>query len=181
MLFNTMFYTLEMYIHVSLGDISASHQIYPMKYLLPFFFLSILLNNCTNTEPVNKEESSFTLSSKTAELYRIVGEKHDTAMLLMKEIGIGQSRLRIKLNTLEENNPQKDTILDLLLALSKADDAMMNWMREFKNTDLDEDMYEVMKEEEIMYYLKQEEVKIEKVHQLMLKSIDDAFSFMKVE
>ncbi len=152
-----------------------------MKYLLPFFFLSVLLNNCTNTEPVNKEESSFSLSSKTAELYRIVGEKHDTAMLLMKEIGIGQNRLRIKISNLEEGSLQKDTILDLLLELRKADDAMMNWMREFKNTDLNEDMYKAMKEEEIMDYLKQEELKIENVHQKMLKSIDDAFSFLNVE
>jgi hypothetical protein len=152
-----------------------------MKYLLPLLCSLFLFNNCSNTEPVNEQESNFSLSSQTAELYRIVGEKHDTAMLLMKEIGIGQSRLRIKLNTLEEHNPQKDTILDLLLALNKADEAMMNWMRGFKNTDLDEDMYEAMKEEQIMYYLKQEEVKIEKVHQAMLKSIDAAISFLKVE
>ena len=152
-----------------------------MKYLLPLLFLLVLLNNCTTTEPVNEQESNFSLSPQTAELYRIVGEKHDTAMLLMKEIGIGQSRLRVKINMLEDNSSQKDTILDLLLALSKADDAMMNWMREFKNTDLDEDMYKAMQEEEIMYYLKQEEVKIEKVHQAMLKSIDDVLSFLNLK
>ena len=152
-----------------------------MKFLLPFLLLVVMLNSCTDTEPVNEEEINFSLSSQAAELYGIVGEKHDKAMLLMKEIGGGQNRLRIKIKTLEEKNPQKDTILDLLLALNKADDAMMNWMREFKNTDLHEDMYKAMKEEEIMYYLQQEEVKIENVHQAMLKSIDDALSFLNVE
>ena len=85
------------------------------------------------------------------------------------------------INSEEENEPKKDTILDLLLALNKADDAMMNWMREFKNTDFNEDMYKSMKEEEIMDYLKLEEVKIEKVHRQMLNSIRAAFSFLKLK
>ncbi|MCH2022431.1 MAG: hypothetical protein MK207_08140 [Saprospiraceae bacterium] len=151
-----------------------------MKFLILLLFFLVLLINCTNTHPTNENQSVFSLSVEAAELYKIVGEKHDTAMLLMKEIGLGTSRLRIKLNNLEENNPQKDTILNLLLLLKKADDGMMNWMREFKNTDLNEDMYKAMKQEEIMNYLRQEEIKIEKVHLDMLKSIKDASSFLNM-
>ena len=144
-----------------------------MKYLLSLLCFSILFFNCNSNNNEKEQNDSFYLSPAAEHLYSVVGEKHDTAMLLMKDIGNAQYKLRNSLNETVDSL-QKKKILDLLLALKKADDAMMNWMREFKNKDLDEDMYKSMTEAEIVNYLSKEEVKIEAVHQQMLKSIADA-------
>lgn len=146
-----------------------------LSIFIPIVFL--LSCNQDNNSPV-VQETTFTLSSEAAELYRIVGEKHDTAMLLMGSIGGMQSALRLQLGQIKEDNAQKDSILMLLSALKKADDGMMNWMREFKNTDLNEDEYKAMSQEAIMSYLKSEETKIEQVHQDMLNSIANSKKFL---
>ena len=114
----------------------------------------------------------FKLSDAMDALYTTVGEKHDVAMLLMKDIEIVRSKLRIQLKRTKEE-AKKERILNLLTALKKADDGMMTWMREFKNTDLNDEEYKAMSEAEIEAYLKEEEVKIEQVHQDMLSSIKD--------
>jgi hypothetical protein len=144
-----------------------------MKYLLILTSFSILFFNCNSSNNEKEQNNAFSLSPVAEHLYSVVGEKHDTAMLLMKDIGNARHTLRNSLNE-QVDSLQKLKILDLLLALKKADDAMMNWMREFKNTDLDEDMYKSMSEAEIVNYLSNEEVKIEAVQQQMLKSIAQA-------
>lgn len=150
-----------------------------MKYLL-LLITSLLLISCTDYEPKKKvEEDTWKLSTDAAELYQIVGEKHDTAMLLMGNIEGTRSKLRVEMKTLDIDSLQKDSILNLLTALKKADDGMMNWMHEFKNTELNEAEYKAMSETEILKYLKEEERKIEEVHLDMLESIKDGNAFLE--
>lgn len=150
-----------------------------MKNIALSIFIPILfLCSCNQNTPIVSPETAFLLPPEASELYRIVGEKHDTAMSLMGNIEGLQSALRLKLGQTKEDNSQKDSVLTLLSALKKADDGMMDWMRGFKNTDLNEDEYKAMSIEEIMAYLKSEETKIEQVHQDMLNSIANSKKFL---
>jgi hypothetical protein len=63
--------------------------------------------------------------------------------------------------------------------LKKADDGMMNWMHEFKSTELNEAEYKAMSEAAILTYLKGEEEKIEQVHIDMLESIKNGKAFLE--
>ncbi|WMX17314.1 MULTISPECIES: hypothetical protein [unclassified Aureispira] len=150
-----------------------------MKYLI-LLIISFLLVSCSNPEPSKKiEKETWKLNEDAATLYQVVGEKHDTAMLLMTDIEATRSQLRLRMKTAEIDSLKKDTILNLLTALKKADDGMMNWMHEFKSTELNEEEYKKMSETDIMTYLKDEEQKIEQVHIDMLESIKDGKAFLK--
>ncbi len=150
-----------------------------MKYLI-LLIISFLLVSCSNPEPSKKiEKETWKLNEDAATLYQVVGEKHDTAMLLMTDIEATRSQLRLRMKTAEIDSLKKDTILNLLTALKKADDGMMNWMHEFKSTELNEEEYKKMSEADIMTYLKDEEQKIEQVHIDMLESIKNGKAFLK--
>jgi len=149
-----------------------------MKYTILLLSVLLLMNSCGDTKPKEQEVTEFSLSTEAGNLYEIVGAKHDTAMLLMKDIGKAQNALRGKLKGIEGSSPEKDSILNLLTALKKADDAMMTWMREFKNVLMDEAHYQAMSEEGIMAYLREEERKIEQVHVDMINSIEGGENFL---
>lgn len=150
-----------------------------MKCLI-LLIISFLLVSCSNPEPSKKiEKETWKLNEDAATLYQVVGEKHDTAMLLMTDIEATRSQLRLRMKTAEIDSLKKDTILNLLTALKKADDGMMNWMHEFKSTELNEEEYKKMSEADIMTYLKDEEQKIEQVHIDMLESIKNGKAFLK--
>lgn len=141
---------------------------------------SVLLVACADygsKEKIKKE--AWKLPDAAVELYQIVGEKHDTAMLLMSDIEAARSKLRLAMKTANIDSLRKDSILTLLTALKKADEGMMTWMHEFKSTELNEDEYKTMSEADIMAYLKDEEQKIEKVHVDMLESIKNGNSFLE--
>ncbi len=139
------------------------------QFLLILGFFSVFFS-CTNSQKTIEIEA-FELSEKAANLYQIVGEKHDTAMLLMKDIAKVQSRLRRLIEKNARSKAIEEQCLEKLTPLAKADKAMMDWMSQFKSTVLHEDFYKNATEEEILDYLKEEEIKIEQVHQTMLKSI----------
>lgn len=159
-----------------------------MKEIVYVLSLSILVwgmwscgdSNAPKTVEVVEDET-FELSPEAAILYDTVGAKHDTAMLLMGAIGKTQSKLRLQLKSMEEGDEKRAQVLDLLTALKKADDGMMNWMREFKSTELNDDEYKTMSNEEIMAYLKEEEKKIEQVHVDMLNSIAAGKAYLNVQ
>jgi hypothetical protein len=149
-----------------------------MKYLL-FLITSLFLISCTNSGSKNKlEQEIWELPADAANLYQIVGEKHDTAMLLMSKIEGARSKLRVAMKVEGVDSLQKDSILNLLTTLKKADDGMMNWMHEFKSTELNEKDYKAMSEADIIAYLKEEEEKIEQVHVDMLESIKNGKAFL---
>lgn len=150
-----------------------------IKYLCWMCLISpLFLVSCEEPKTVEKTEVvAFKLSNEAEDLYKIVGDKHDVAMKLMGDIERTKSTLRLKMQNLEAG-VQKDSILDLLTELKKADDGMMDWMREFKSTELNEEDYKEMSEEQIMGYLKEEEQKIEQVHKDMLSSIANGKKFL---
>lgn len=141
---------------------------------------SLVLISCVNNESKKKvKEETWELSADAANLYQIVGEKHDTAMLLMSNIEGVRNKLRAEMKVEGIDKLQKDAILDLLTALKKADDGMMNWMHQFKSTELDEAEYKEMSEAAILAYLKEEEAKIEQVHIDMVESIKSGNAFLE--
>ncbi|MFT5646383.1 MAG: hypothetical protein ACI976_001064 [Aureispira sp.] len=150
-----------------------------MKYLL-LMTTSLFLISCVNNGSKKKvEEETWKLSADAANLYQVVGEKHDTAMLLMSNIEGARNKLRVEMKVEGIDKLQKDSILDLLMALKKADDGMMNWMHQFKNTELNEAEYKRMSEAAILAYLKEEEAKIEQVHIDMVESIKNGNAFLE--
>lgn len=150
-----------------------------MKYLL-LMITSLVLISCVNNESKKKiKAETWELSADAANLYQVVGEKHDTAMLLMSNIEGVRNKLRLEMKVEGIDKLQKDSILDLLTALKKADDGMMNWMHQFKSTELDEAEYKEMSEAAILAYLKEEEAKIEQVHIDMVESIKSGNAFLE--
>jgi len=149
-----------------------------MKCLLPLLITSLLLISCVDSESNKKIEKEWKLSVDATTLYQIVGEKHDTAMLLMSDIERAKNKLRLEMKAVDIDRLRKDSILNLLTKLKKADDGMMNWMHEFKNTVLNEAEYKAMSEAEILSYLKEEEQKIETVHIDMEESIKEGNAFL---
>lgn len=135
-------------------------------------FIGIVVWSCDSPPSENKIEQvtkEYQLPGKMAELYTIVGAKHDTAMLLMGDIRRTQQALRSVLS--EQKGLAKEKVLDALTALQRADDGMMTWMHEFKSTELNEEEYQALSEAEIKAYLEKEEKKIEQVHVDMTTSI----------
>jgi hypothetical protein len=149
-----------------------------MKFTILLLFVLVLMGSCGDRKPEEQEVTGFSLSTAAADLYQVVGDKHDTAMLLMKGIGKAQNTLRGKLKKIEGSSPAKDSILNLLTALKKGDDGMMDWMREFKNVLMDDEHYKAKSEDEIMAYLREEDRKIEQVHIDMINSIEGGENFL---
>lgn len=157
-----------------------THKKKKMKYLL-FLITSLLLISCTDNKSKAKiQKETWELSTDAADLYQIVGAKHDTAMLLMSNIEGVRSKLRVAMKVSDIDSVRKDSILTLLTALKKADDGMMNWMHQFKSTELNEKEYKRMTEAVVMRYLKEEEEKIEQVHLDMLESIKNGKAFLGI-
>lgn len=150
-----------------------------MRYLL-LLITSCLLISCSDNQTKKKPvEETWKLPTEAAELYKVVGVKHDDAMLLMSDIEGARSKLRVEMKMANVDSLRKDSILTLLTALKKADDGMMNWMHEFKSTELNEDEYKKMSEAEILTYLKEEEAKIEQIHLDMSASVDNGNAFLE--
>lgn len=150
-----------------------------MRYLL-LLITSLCVMSCANNQlNENPKDETWELPLEAANLYQIVGEKHDTAMLLMSNIEGTRSKLRIQMKMEGVDSLRKDSILTFLTELKKADDGMMNWMHEFKNTELNEAEYKKMSESAILAYLKEEEAKIEQVHLDMLESIKNGNDFLE--
>jgi hypothetical protein len=150
-----------------------------MRYLL-LLITSLCLISCANNQLKEKPKNeTWELPSDAGDLYQIVGEKHDTAMLLMSNIEGTRNKLRVQMKVEGIDSLRKDSILTLLTELKKADDGMMNWMHEFKSTELNEEEYKQMLEATILTYLKKEEAKIEQVHLDMLESIKNGNDFLE--
>jgi hypothetical protein len=138
------------------------------------FFFCLCFYACTTASNDKEQPSEPLLRADNQSRYDTVGAKHDTAMLLMKEIASCQYRLRnsLELAKKEGSSAQKEVILEGLLALQKAEDAMMGWMRAFKGVDLEEAFYKNQTEKAVLHYLQEEEIKIEQVHRQMKASIE---------
>ncbi len=98
---------------------------------------------------------------------------HDEVMPKMGEIHKLKKQLKKELkNNLEEVSEKRSKILQHMTALDDADEGMMNWMAEYKKlSKLEED-------QDPMSYYQAEQVKIDKVRDDMLSSIENAKLFL---
>lgn len=154
-----------------------------MQKIIAFLFGLILILTACKTEKTKNssaktaaEEANSILSPESDSLYQLVIVKHDEVMPKTADIARLQEKLRKALAVLGKGpkTPERDTILTMLSRLEQADEAMMQWMRDFKSVEVHEDHYEGLPETEILYYLKEEETKIDDVAAKMLSSIATA-------
>lgn len=148
-----------------------------------YFGILIVLMNilvaCTNTTSKETTDTATTtyLSDQAQILYTEVGAVHDTAMVLMGPLERTQMSIR---KTFEYVNDEvKEMGLQRLTDLTKAGEAMMDWMHEFKGIELYEEDYKVMTEEEILKYLNQEKVAMEQIDQQMRSAIQEGRAYLQ--
>lgn len=128
------------------------------KPILLLSFAFALLTGC-NTGPSAKEQKT--------ELQQHVMAVHDTAMADMGQIFKLRKSLRALRDTLATQQTDSATLLLLqqhITGLNHADEAMMNWMRNYKAPD-------TLQHEQAMQYLNQELQKIERVKTTMDSTI----------
>lgn len=140
------------------------------------------LSACTSTPDqettINESaEPTLELPAKAAALYQEVGATHDTAMLLMAPLERTQIRLRRTLDYLNEQ--EKKIALALLTDLKKAEEGMMDWMHNFKSTELNEEEYRVMSEVEMTDYLKAQNEDMLLIDSQMRSAIKEGGAFLE--
>lgn len=143
-----------------------------------FYFLLIFLMCSCGQNSTFSDKNDLKVSTKVDSLYKLVMAKHDEVMPKTSDITKHTKILRQKLEG-TKNNSEKENILSLLQKLQSADDAMLEWMHDFKNIHLDKDFYENKSEKELVAYLKEEEIKIDNVAKQMLESIGNADLYLK--
>ena len=138
--------------------------------LFSFFTLLILQLSCVSE---NKEEKEPKLTERE-QLYKEVMEIHDAVMPKMSEI----NRVKRQLQDLYEVDNSKDDAVKTKLNFSideliAAENSMMDWMKAFKapkTTDSDE---------HVVSYLKEEKLKISRVSDQMLSSLENGTILME--
>ncbi|MEM6524258.1 MAG: hypothetical protein AAGF85_12140 [Bacteroidota bacterium] len=111
-------------------------------------------------------------------LYDEVLDIHDEVMPKIDDIMQAKGMLQEKLDTLRDMDPENNSIPGLeetIIGLTQADEAMMNWMRNFKPQD-DEKDHEIA-----LNYYKDEKVKISEVKDQMLSALEKANQLIKKE
>jgi len=115
--------------------------------------------------------------SKQQKLYQEVMHTHDVVMPRMDEIMELKSSLTKRIVQLQSDSLANPNAIEELEAskakLNEADEAMMNWMRQFESD------YEDMTRKETIRYLEAQKVKIEEVAHLMNNSIEEAKTQLK--
>jgi hypothetical protein len=145
-----------------------------LSIFLALIFLTLF--SCQNSKE-NKQASEAKVDPKIDSLYKLVVAKHDEVMPKTADISKLTQQLRKQLEGIKSET-EKEKVLNLLAGLQSANDAMFDWMGEFKGMHNNMEYYEKTKEEELMSYLKSEEVKIERVAKIMLESIGYAQLFL---
>jgi hypothetical protein len=141
-----------------------------------FFLILFALISCNeNSKKTSGEQTNY---PKVDSLYKLVVAKHDEVMPKTADISKLTKILRGKLDSVK-NDPEKEKILNLLQSLQSAHDAMFDWMGEFKGMHTNMDFYKTNSEQELLNYLGDEEVKIDRVAKLMLESIANSELYLK--
>ncbi len=125
-----------------------------MRFLFLLFATSIVLHSCTIPK------------SDVDRLHDEVMQIHDDVMPKMRDIYSLKKSLK---RLVEEGDEQAAYHMDLL---DKADDAMMDWMRDYRKP--------LETRENKIEYLQGEKSKIQEVRDLMLSSIKAASDFINI-
>lgn len=104
------------------------------------------------------------LQKEREQVYKEVMVVHDE-MMMMQKIRGAQSKLKKMIESDSTDVVKYQTAFD---QLQVADDAMMDWMRQFKNPPQNTDAKEAIE------YLKDQKVKVQKMKEVMIENIDKA-------
>ncbi|MDX1940078.1 MAG: hypothetical protein SFU99_05965 [Saprospiraceae bacterium] len=130
--------------------------------LLIFLILGSFALSCDQTAKQQAQEQ---------QLWDQVMAVHDEVMPKMGEMNQLSRDLRTKLEELDTTlTEQREQMMMGIRALEQADEGMMSWMSAIEPLD---ELHENKTHEEIMAYLKEEQQKVSKVKEDMLKSIEE--------
>jgi hypothetical protein len=137
---------------------------------LGMFLLGWGCSSPSPSKPTPAPAPKVQLSAENDSLYTLVVAVHDSVMPKMSDISLYQSKISKQISS-STNPKEKEALLNKSSELKKAENGMMLWMNEFKNTEVDEAFYQKMSAAEIRDYLLSEEKKIREVSFLMLNSL----------
>ena len=153
-----------------------------MKYLLTLTVVVIYLYACKNTTSESSErKDGFTpiLRTKEDSLYHEVMQGHDIGMAKMSRLRKHIRHVQQALDSIRKvpskkmDKEHQQALLDLQEDLNYADLSMFTWMEEFK---VDSAKTDTKKR---LTYLESEKVKVEKVRDNILNSLQRADSLLK--
>jgi ABC-type transport system involved in cytochrome bd biosynthesis fused ATPase/permease subunit len=131
-----------------------------LKNISLFLILSsIFLFSCGETKPKGAG-----LQKEKEQVYKEVMAVHDE-MMMMKKIRGAQSKLKKMMESDSINLEKYQTAYD---QLQVADDAMMDWMKQFKNPPQNTEAKEAIE------YLNDQKVKVQKMKEVMVENMDKA-------
>lgn len=131
----------------------------------------LLTTSCQETKKDQSSETSTESTDASKDLHDRVMQIHDEIMPKMDNIMKAKGQLQEKMDSLRANNGNEEVISELeraTLALSEADEAMMQWMRNFKPQE------DVTDEKAVTDYYKDQEDKIKAVKEQMYSSLEEA-------
>lgn len=120
---------------------------------------SIFLLSCGEEKP--KENP---LEKEREQIYKEVMAVHDE-MMMMQKIRGAQANLKKMMESDSTNVEKYQTAYD---QLQIADDAMMDWMKQFKNPPQNTDAKDAIE------YLKDQKIKVLKMKEVMVENLDKA-------
>jgi hypothetical protein len=149
-----------------------------------FFILAVVLSffACKNTssEPVERTDGyTVVLKTKEDSLYHEVMQGHDIGMAKMGKLRKHLKQIQHELDSLTKLPSKKidpryrQALIDLQEDLNYADYSMYTWMDEFQADSAKDD------ESKRLAYLESEKVKVEKVKESILNSMQRADSLLK--
>lgn len=125
---------------------------------------------CNSSSSESAEEDAAAGVASTMEEVMAI---HDEVMPKMGELNQLKESLEKKAETMEGDDPSKSAVIGALGALETADEAMMDWMRNF------EPPVQGDESDEVLNYLKIEKEKISEVRDQMLESMAKAKSLLE--
>ncbi|MEQ8476133.1 MAG: hypothetical protein RIB54_07820 [Fulvivirga sp.] len=146
-----------------------------LKNILPFLLIIMLISACENKTTEQQEE---VVTDEIPEevkiekaLYDDVMDVHDEMMPKMENMMSMKGKLKEKVDLLKEEAAQSELVNELeniIQSLEIADEAMMNWMRQF-----DPETDSLSHEEIVEYYTLQKQ-KMDSVKVIMVEAIESA-------
>ncbi len=139
-----------------------------MRSILPLFLITLIFS--CNTQPESRYEGEDDFSDEQiAAMHDEVMAVHDEVMPKMEEIFNERQRLSRKLEEINDSSETQE-INTSLQELIEADEAMMQWMREFNPRQFEGD------NEALANYYASEKTKIEEVRTLIITTLENAAS-----
>lgn len=148
-----------------------------MSKIFGIFVIGFFIIGCNPGEKQDTQEENQIPDEEVAEkeLNDEVMAIHDEVMPRMDELMRLKGKLQAKVDSIRTSEGDTtfiSTLRERIIAIRKADSAMMTWMRQFKVVD------DSVNHEQRMEYLSNEREKIITVREMMTQAIDSAQQFI---